>query len=141
MYAGNPRLVLVSDIQIVDAICLFALLSLHTLQCFHSLTNRQTHSLTLCTLCILCIHCTSPGRSPRISPDSPNFLSLWSPITVLSFDSIAQVFRKRKTKQRCSPQLTIIRSMTCSTNTSTWSPLAPMATKTRPTPILSSSSR
>lgn len=45
MYAEKMRLELPSDIQIVDAICLFALLSLHTLQCFLSLTNSQTLSL------------------------------------------------------------------------------------------------
>jgi hypothetical protein len=43
MYAEMMRLEMPSDIQIVDAICLFALLSLHTLQCFLSLTNSQTH--------------------------------------------------------------------------------------------------
>lgn len=43
MSAEMMRLELPSDIQIVDAICLFALLSLHTLQCFLSLTNSQTH--------------------------------------------------------------------------------------------------
>lgn len=56
MYAEKMRLELPSNIQIVDAICLFALLSLHTLQCFLPLTNRQTQIPCLCISCIHCIH-------------------------------------------------------------------------------------
>jgi hypothetical protein len=52
MSAEMMRLELPSDIQIVDAICLFALLSLHTLQCFLSLTNSQTHLFDFA----FCIH-------------------------------------------------------------------------------------
>lgn len=95
MYAEFPRLGPFSDIQIVDAICLFALLSLHTLQCFHPLTNRQTPSLTLCTLCISC----PPGRSPRI-PSALTFHSLGhqspSSLSDLPFIPPFKSFRKRK---------------------------------------------
>lgn len=75
MYAETPRLVLASDIQIVDAICLFALLSLHTLQCFHSLTNRQTHSLTLLHSLHSLHTLHLPGPISEGSPlESPNLL-------------------------------------------------------------------
>lgn len=62
MYAESPRLGLSAAFKYSTQSCLFALLSLHTQQCFHQLPNSQTVLFSFCILfcigfsfCILCI--------------------------------------------------------------------------------------
>lgn len=43
-------------LQIVASSCLFALLSLHTQQCFHQLPNSQTTVFSVCTFASLHLH-------------------------------------------------------------------------------------
>jgi hypothetical protein len=88
MSAEMMRLELPSYIQIVDAICLFALLSLHTLQCFLSLTNSQTHLFDFA----LVLHTLAYFATPRSALSS----DLWSPNHI----TFVFVGRKRLDKEQ-----------------------------------------